>query len=553
MSELSMGWMLLATVLKIAFILGVTLLVFAPVFVLFERRQSAMAQDRVGPMMGGIKMPKLVLDAIPLLRLGALAVAGLSFAASALALGALPFSHWAFLAVVAAGGLAVVFGGAQRDGRLLRVGAVITVIGALADVGHLLVDFESVEFVRHAGLILLVSVPLGAVHVVLGLILPHLFHHDRLTLFGGLHALFDAVKSFAKEDFVPPNGDKLLFGLGPIVAMIPAFAIGAVIPFGPTLYVDHLLEQLPPGSPVDGPAIALQVASLDVGILYIFAVAGTGIIGAAISGYSSDNKYALLGGLRAASQMVSYEVTLGLALVPMFMIYDTLLLGDMVQWQIDHVWGVVVQPLAFLLFQTAAIAEYKRVPFDAPEGESEIVAGYFLEYSSGKWLMYMIGEFLEVGASSMLIALLFFGGWDVPFMTHGGWEAWGWRFDLTGTNWAILSDVANSHLFIVVLGITAFIVKALILGIVSIQIRWTLPRFRYDQIMQLCWKLVLPLALVNIFVTGVFIMIPLGDWVPVVEGLLMLGFGLLVLSFVGRRILKSVAPASSPPTHLPSH
>jgi NADH-quinone oxidoreductase subunit H len=467
-SELGLGWMLLATALKIAFVLGVSLLFFAPVFVLFERRQSAMVQDRVGPMMGGIKMPRFVIEGIPQLQLGAYAVAAISTLTS------------------------------------------LALFARLAFVGDGVLFTEPFFGIHHTyGALMVLFAVLAPVHFVLGMILPSMFHHDRLTIYGGLHALFDAVKAFTKEDFLPPKADKFLFRLAPIIAMVPAFALGAVLPFGPTLHFDHLFEQLPAVGAIDGPAIPLQVGSLDIGILYMFAIAGTGIIGAAVAGYASDNKFSLLGGLRAASQMVSYEVCLGLALVPMFMLYDTLRLEDMVAWQDQHFWGVLafpVGPLAFTLFLTASIAEYKRVPFDAPEGESEIVAGYFLEYSSGKWLMFMISEFLEVGTSSMLIAVLFFGGWSVPFLNRGGWEAFGYRFDLNGTDFAVLSDIANSHLFVVVVSIVAFLAKAFLLGVLSIQIRWTLPRFRYDQIMQLCWKLVLPIALLNILIAGIGIL-----------------------------------------------
>jgi len=186
----------------------------------------------------------------------------------------------------------------------------------------------------------------------------------------------------------------------------------------------------------------------------------------------------------------------------------------MVRWQSENTvlgflpaWGIFCQPLAFVLFFFASIAEYKRVPFDAPEGESEIVAGYFLEYSTGKWLMYMISEFLELATSSMLIATLFFGGWDVPGLTRSGWEAFGYHFDLSGTDWAFITDVANSHLFVTLVSIAAFLAKAMLLGVLSIQVRWTLPRFRYDQIMQLCWKVFLPLSLLNVFVTGIFLLL----------------------------------------------
>lgn len=460
------GWLILAAALKIGFVLAVLLLVFAPVLVLAERRQSAMVQDRVGPMLGGIPMPRLVLDALPYLQLGAYAVAVLSTIA------------FAVCAIMVATG--------HSEEALFT---------------------EPFFGLRHTwGGLMLVFPPLALAHAIAGWILPYLFADGRLTIFGGLHALADAVKAFTKEDFIPPGGDRFLHSIAPIIAMIPVFATFAVIPFGPTLYWDHLFEQLPPAGPVDGPVIPLQVADLNIGILYIFAIAGTGIIGAAIAGYASNNKYSLLGGLRAASQMVSYEVTLGLSIVPMFMIYDSLRLSDMVLWQASHVWGIFVQPLAFVLFFAASIAEYKRVPFDAPEGESEIVAGYFLEYSSGKWLIYMMGEFVEVAVSAAIVAALFLGGWHVPFLTQSGWEAFGYRFDLLGTNWAILSEVANSHLFIVIVSVVAFLLKMGVIAFLSIQVRWTLPRFRYDQIMQLCWKLMLPIALVNILVTGVAIL-----------------------------------------------
>jgi len=463
-----LAWPFIEALAKIGFVLGVSLLFFAPVFVLFERRQSAMVQDRVGPMQGGIKLPRVIIDNIPSLQLGALGVA-----------------------------------------VLCSIMTVVCLIQLWIGNGDSALFTEPLFGVRHTwnGLLFVFAL-LAPVHFVMWFILPELFTHDRLTIFGGLHALFDAVKAFTKRDFVPPAGDKLLFALAPMLAMFPAFALGAVLPFGPTLNLDHLLEQAPPGGFADGVAVHLQVASLDMGILYMFAIGGMGIIGAALAGYASDNKFSLLGGLRAASQMVSYEVTLGLALVACFVIYGTLRLENMVQYQADHAWGIFYPPLtlAYILFQTASIAEYKRVPFDAPEGESEIVAGYFLEYASGKWLMYMIGEFLEVGTSSMLIAVIFFGGWDVPFLQDGGWEFFGERFDLLGTNFSILSEVLNSHLVVTIVRVVAFLAKAFLLGVLSIQIRWTLPRFRYDQIMSLCWKLILPLSLANVLIAGIWVL-----------------------------------------------
>jgi len=463
-------WFFLAVALKMGFILSIALLFFAPVFVLFERRQSAMVQDRIGPMMGGVKMPRFVIDGIPMLQLGAYGVAVASAGASLASLIAILFGH-----------------------------------GDDAAMGILPFAWSTQ---------LLLALPAAVVHAVAGKILPFLFHHDRLTLFGGLHALFDAIKAFTKEDIIPPKADKFLYSMAPILAMIPAFALSAVIPFGPDLHLDYLFESLPQEGVISGTTIQLQVASLNVGILYIFAIGGIGIIAAAVAGYSSDNKFALLGGIRAASQMVSYEVTLGLSLVGCFMLYGSLRLEDMVTWQSTSSflwvlpgWGVFFQPIACIMFFFSTIAEYKRIPFDAPEGESELVAGYFLEYSSGKWLMFMIAEFLEVAVSSMLIATLFFGGWDIPGLDRSGWTAFGYRFDLTNTSWAFITDVANSHLFVTVISIGAFVLKALILGIISIQVRWTLPRFRYDQIMALCWKLFLPLSLLNVLVTGVAILL----------------------------------------------
>jgi NADH-quinone oxidoreductase subunit H len=462
---MELGWLVLAAILKIVFVL-VVLLTFAPVLVWAERRQSAMMQDRVGPMQGGFPMPRALLGAIPTLQMGAYAVGALCAALFALS----------FARVATGNGTEVLF-------------------------------TEPLFGIDHTwnGL-MVVFLVLAGFHFVAGGALPTLFHNGRLTAYGLLHPLADALKMIWKEDFIPPRADKFLYSIAPIIAVIPAFATFAVIPFGPTIYPEFLLTRLPMEGAIGGTPIPLQVASLNVGILYIFAIAGTGIIGAAIAGYSSDNKFALLGGLRAASQMVSYEVTLGLSLVPMFMIYDTLLLQDMVAWQAEHVWGILVQPLAFVLFMTASIAEYKRVPFDAPEGESEIVAGYFLEYSGMKFGMFMMGEFIEIVTSSALITTIFLGGWTVPFLHRGGWEAFGYRFDLSGTDWAILSDIANSHLFIVLVSVGAFLLKIAVLAFLSMQIRWTLPRFRYDQIMQLCWKLILPLSLVNLLVTGIVIL-----------------------------------------------
>jgi NADH-quinone oxidoreductase subunit H len=325
----------------------------------------------------------------------------------------------------------------------------------------------------------------------------------NITLAGLLHPLADALKFVWKEDFIPPKADKLLHSLAPIIALVPAISVFAVIPFGGTLYLDHLTSVFEPGQLFDGRAVNLQIADVNVGILYVFAIAGTGVVGAAIAGYSSDSKYALLGGVRAASQMVSYEVTLGLALVGCFMMYDTLQLSQMVDWQRSHkllgieglhLWGIFVQPLAFFLFFTAAIAETKRIPFDVPEGESELAAGYFTEYSGMKFGMFFMGEFVEVITSSALIAVLFLGGYDLPFLENQG-------FDFFGA-----ATLPLPHVAVIAIQVLTFVLKLVVLIWLQLMIRWSLPRFRYDQIMQLCWKLLLPLSLLNILITGLAIL-----------------------------------------------
>lgn len=316
----------------------------------------------------------------------------------------------------------------------------------------------------------------------------------NITLAGLLHPLADALKFVFKEDFVPPRADKLLHAVAPILVVSTAILTFAVIPFAEPLYLEHLLEPLPEVAKRVGNAIPMQVASIDVGILFVFAVAGAGVIGAALAGYASDNKYSLLGGLRAAGQMVSYEVTLGLTLVGCFMIYGSLRIEDMVAWQSNHVWGVVVQPFAAIMYFAAAIAETKRIPFDLPEGESEIVGGYLTEYSGMKFGMFFMGEFIEVVVLAALAGALFFGGFDVPFLSSTGFEFFG-------------TVVPIPHLAVIGLQIGGFVVKLIILIWLQLMVRWTLPRFRYDQMMSLCWKYLLPLSIANIFVTGVGILL----------------------------------------------
>lgn len=314
---------------------------------------------------------------------------------------------------------------------------------------------------------------------------------------GLVHSIADGIKLVWKEDWEPKNVDRFLYRLAPVTALVPALCLFAVIPFGPTLYLDHARELYAPEWATDvantARSIPMQITNLNVGVLYVFAVAGAGVIGAALAGWASDNKFSLMGGLRAASQMVSYEVAMGLSLVGSMMVYQTVRLDEMVTWQTQHCWGIFTQPFAFVLFATAAIAETKRVPFDCPEGESELVAGYFTEYAGLKFAMFASGELVEVCTSSALLTTIFLGGWQFPFVQLTGLE-----FHYFGLNiswhWA--------HFIVVLVSILAFCLKCLVLIFMQLQIRWTLPRFRYDQIMKLGWRILLPAALVNVLATG---------------------------------------------------
>ncbi len=337
----------------------------------------------------------------------------------------------------------------------------------------------------------------------------------KIMLLGLLHPLADAVKFIFKEDFVPPKADKLLFSAGPIIALIPAIAAFAVIPFASSLHWDYLNQVLPRTGEIAGPVVPMQVASINVGILFIFAIASTGIIGAAVAGYASDNKYSLLGGIRAASQMVSYEVVLGLTLVPAFMVYASLRLEDMAMWQYDHMWGIFVPPLtlAAINFFVAAVAETKRVPFDLPEGESELVGGYLTEYSGMKFGMFFMGEFVEVVSLAALASVIFLGGWDVPFLYRDGFE-----FSLPFVSAGF--SVPLVHWLVVAIQFVVFLFKIIVLIWFQLMIRWSLPRFRYDQLMSLCWKGLLPVSLLNILVIGAFILSGwLDGWVAFFEKL----------------------------------
>ena len=347
----------------------------------------------------------------------------------------------------------------------------------------------------------------------------------EFRLAGLLHTAADGVKFFTKEDFMPPKADKLLFSLAPILSFFPVIALTAVIPFGESIIPEAIFRAgckhgAEVAAAVNGvcpagfehfsvwPAVArgvtsvtaipLQIAPLNVGILYIFAIAGQNIVGAAIAGWSSDNKFSLMGALRAASQMVSYEVTMGLTLIGAMMIYGTVRLENMVAWQGDNTWGIFVQPLAFILFFVSVVAETKRIPFDLPEAESELVSGYFTEYSGMKFGMFYFAEYMEVATSSMLLVTIFLGGWHMPFMHRDGLTI---AFGDT-----MLLHARLPQIWVVLLGVLAFFGKVVVLCLFQAFIRWSLPRFRYDQLMKLGWTILLPASLANIFVTGIVVL-----------------------------------------------
>jgi NADH-quinone oxidoreductase subunit H len=239
--------------------------------------------------------------------------------------------------------------------------------------------------------------------------------------------------------------------------------------------------------------------NVNIGILYIFAMSSLGVYGIVIGAWASNNKFSLLGGVRGSAQMISYEIAMGLSVMGILMIYETLELQEIVRgqgtilWGWLPAWGIVLQPLAFLLFFTTAVAESKRIPFDLPEGESELVAGFHTEYSGAKFLMFFTAEFAEMITAAAIITTLFFGGWQIPFLLSDGFHfPWG-------------SVLWLPHLAVVVLQVGAFISKIFFFCWLFILLRWTLPRFRYDQVMRLGWKMLLPLALANVVVTAIVI------------------------------------------------
>lgn len=315
---------------------------------------------------------------------------------------------------------------------------------------------------------------------------------NRTGIFGILQPLADGGKFFFKEDFTPATAEKFLFIIGPSLVMFISLITSAVIPWGKPLYIS-------------GQLFDLQVANIDVGVLYIIGLASVSVYGMMLGGWASNNKYSLIGAVRASSQMISYELAMGLALLAIIMMTGSLNLNDVValqahgnpwflKWLPFEIsgfnWNIFYQPVAFLIFFVAAMAECNRHPFDLAECESELINGYFTEYSSMKLGLYMFGEYVNMFISNALIVTLFFGGFTFPMMdSFQDWISAKWGLEIGNNITAIVS-------IFVFLGKTFF-------GIFTFMwIRWTLPRFRYDQLMHLGWKKLIPIALINLMITG---------------------------------------------------
>ncbi len=288
-----------------------------------------------------------------------------------------------------------------------------------------------------------------------------------IRVFGLMHLVADAIKMFTKEDFNPTAANPVLFNLAPFLSFAVVLIAFAVVPFGP-------------GDP-------FVIANLDSGILALFAVTSLGVYGNTIGAWASASKWSLLGGMRVAAQMISYEVALGLSLVGVFMVYGSVNLGEIVAGQGVLIggwlpkWGIVTQPVAFLLFLTAAVAENKRAPFDVAEADSELVSGYFTEYSSLKFGAFFLSEFVAIVLNGALIAVCFFGGWQIPWVDVSAASPW----------------------WLQALGCAFFLGKVVFFVWLQMMIRWTLPRFRYDQVMNLGWRVLLPLGLANFALTAI--------------------------------------------------
>jgi NADH-quinone oxidoreductase subunit H len=290
---------------------------------------------------------------------------------------------------------------------------------------------------------------------------------NRTGPFGLLQPLADGAKLFFKEEIIPDHATKFLFVMGPSLAMLTACMSGAVVPWGDALNFG-------------GRDVQLQVADVNIGILYIFGVVSLGVYGIMIGGWASNNKFSLMGAIRAASQIISYELAMGMALIALLMCTETLSMKEIVEQQRAGLWNIVYQPVGFFIFLVCVFAECNRTPFDLPECESELIGGFHTEYSSMKLGFYLFSEYINMFISSAVMATLFFGGYDCPFV------------DGLGLSQNVLT----------LIGVGALFVKIFFFLFLFIWVRWTIPRFRYDQLMNLGWKILIPLAIINMVITG---------------------------------------------------
>jgi NADH-quinone oxidoreductase subunit H len=286
-----------------------------------------------------------------------------------------------------------------------------------------------------------------------------------LTRMGIFQPLADGLKFMLKEDFMPAGVRKSYFWLAPALAVIPSILIIAVIPFGSQIGHQKMV-----------------IADLNVGILYTFGIVSLGVYGIVLAGYAANSKYPFLGGIRSSAQMISYEISMGMSVIPVFLIAGNLNLSQIISWQTQHGWLVIYAPLSLVIFLVASFAETNRTPFDLPEAETELVGGYHTEYSSMKFALFFLAEYSNMTASAGMMVTLFFGGWTLPF--------WG-------------LDQPAQTLWVGIAQVLIFLLKICALLTLFIWVRWMFPRFRYDQLMDLGWRRFVPLALVNILITAV--------------------------------------------------
>ncbi len=288
-----------------------------------------------------------------------------------------------------------------------------------------------------------------------------------LTRIGFFQPMADGLKSILKEDFTPAGVKKIYFWIAPAIAVIPAMLTVAVIPFGSNIGAQQMV-----------------IANLNVGILYTFGIVSLGVYGIVLAGYAANSKYPFLGGIRSSAQMISYEISMGMSVIPVLLIAGNLNLGQIITWQTTHGWLILYAPVSFVIFLVSSFAETNRTPFDFAEAEQELVGGYNVEYSSMKFALFPLGEYSAMIASAGMMVTLFFGGWTLPF----------WGLDQPAQS----LGMGIAHIFV-------FLAKMLFFVVVFIWVRWMFPRFRYDQLMDLGWRRFLPLALVNILVTAVIL------------------------------------------------